>query len=213
MPIECFTMSLGDIVKLQASTAGGIMQDGIVIPDPYEMYLKTLQLGEKPRELIVAKKSHSLRSIITLVDNQEHIEAVVDPGSQIVAMSDAVCNDLGLSYDPTIRLNMQSANGTVDRSLGLARNVPCRVGDVMLYFQIHVIHNPAYNILLGRPFEVLTESVVRNFKNEDQTITIHNPNSNKVSMVPTLPRGKARFRAQQNATKAAAVNFCILSRN
>ena len=49
-----------------------------------------------------------------LIDNQEHIEAVIDPGSQIIAMSDAVSHDLGISYDPTIQLNMQSANGTVD---------------------------------------------------------------------------------------------------
>ena len=60
-----------------------------------------------------------------LINNQEHIEAVIDPGSQIIAMSDAVLHDLGISYNLTIQLNMQSANGTVDRSLGLARNVPC----------------------------------------------------------------------------------------
>ena len=29
-----------------------------------------------------------------LVDNQEYIEAVIDPGSQIIAMSDAVLHDL-----------------------------------------------------------------------------------------------------------------------
>ena len=87
--------------------------------------------------------------------------------------------ELGLIYDPAVILNMQSANGEVDRSLGLARNVPIQIGDITLYVQIHVIRNPAYDILLGRPFDILTESVVRNFANEDQTITIRNPNSGR----------------------------------
>ena len=52
-----------------------------------------------------------------------------------------------------------------------------RIGDIMLYVQIHIIRSPAYDILLGRPFDVLTESVVRNFTNEDQTITIFDPNT------------------------------------
>ena len=116
-------------------------------------------------------------SIFPLVDNQQHIEGILDPGSQIIAMAEEVCLDLGLVYDPTVVLHMQSANGEVNPSLGLARNVPMRIGDITLYVQIHIIRSPAYNILLGRPFDVLTESVVRNFANEDQTITIFDPNT------------------------------------
>jgi len=64
-------------------------------------------------------------------------------------MSEDVCHELALPYDPTIVLHMQSANGTVDPSLGLARNVPFLVGNLTLYMQVHVIRNPAYDILLG----------------------------------------------------------------
>jgi hypothetical protein len=71
--------------------------------------------------------------LMITVDNQEKIEAIIDPGSQIIAMSDAVCHNCGLQYDPTIQLNMQLANGEIDRSLGLSRNVPCRFGDIILY--------------------------------------------------------------------------------
>jgi hypothetical protein len=84
---------------------------------------------------------------------------------------------------------MQSANGTTDLSLGLARNVPFQISTITFYMQVHVIRSPAYDILLGRPFDVLTESVVRNFANEDQTITLHDPNSGQRITVPTLPRG------------------------
>jgi len=72
----------------------------------------------------VAKESSALQSIHPLVDHQQHVEAILDPGSQIIAMAEDICFDLRLAYDPTIVLNMQSANGEVDQSLGLAHNVP-----------------------------------------------------------------------------------------
>ena len=83
------------------------------------------------------------------IDNQIDMECIVDPGSQIIAMSEALCHNLALIYDPTIQLNMQSANGKIDRSLGLVRNVPCQIGTIMLYLQMHMICNPTYDILLG----------------------------------------------------------------
>jgi hypothetical protein len=115
-------------------------------------------------------------------------------------MSEAICHDLALAYDPTIKLNMQSANGTIDQTLGLARNVPFQVSKITFYLQVHIIRAPAYDILLGRPFDILTESVVRNFANEDQTITINDPNSNRRVTVPTFarsPRGRCPHHHQQ----------------
>jgi len=72
----------------------------IIIPDPYKTYLNSLGPGITPDVLTVAKESHALRSLTMLVDNQTHIESIINPGSQIIAMSDAVCHDLGLHYDP-----------------------------------------------------------------------------------------------------------------
>lgn len=108
-------------------------------------------------------------------------------------MAEDVCLDLGLAYDPAVVLHMQSANGEINKSLGLARNVPMKVGEITLYVQIHIIRSPAYDILLGRPFDVLTESIVRNYSNEEQTITICDPNSGRRATVPTSPRGKPRY--------------------
>jgi hypothetical protein len=67
----------------------------------------------------------------------------------IVAMSEDVCMELALIYDPSIVLNMQSVNGEVNQSLGLARNIPMQISNITLYVQIHIIHNLAYDILLG----------------------------------------------------------------
>jgi len=178
-----------------SATRSTLPANAIIVEDPIEQYYRTLGKGEEPDPDIiqVAKESSALRSILPLVDNHLKVEAILDPGCQIVAMSEDVCHELALPYDPTIVLHMQSANGTVDPSLGLARNVPFLVGDLTLYMQVHVIRNPAYDILLGRPFDVLTESVVRNFRNEDQTITIHDPNSDRVVTLPTTSRGPPRI--------------------
>jgi hypothetical protein len=74
-----------------------------------------------------------------VIDNREEVEGIIDPGSQIIAMSEAVCHDIGLAHDPSIKLNMQSANSEVDQSLGLSHNVPCKINSITLYLQIHII--------------------------------------------------------------------------
>lgn len=167
-------------------------ENAIIVSDPYETYISTLTPGTSPKPYIVAKDSMALRSVMMHLPDDQPVESILDPGSQIVAMSEAVCHHLGLAYDPSIQIHMQSANGEIDPSLGLARNVACKVSDITLYLQIHVIRNPAYDILLGRPFDVLTQSVIRNYSNEDQTITIQDPNSGRISTIPTIARNPPR---------------------
>jgi hypothetical protein len=62
-------------------------------------------------------------------------------------MSEEVCLALGIPYNLNICLNMVSANRGVDQSLGLAKNVPFQISNIMLYLQIHILCKPAYNIL------------------------------------------------------------------
>ena len=111
------------------------------------------------------------------MDGKERVEAILDPGCQVVVMSEEVCNVLVLLYNPDIRLNMVSANGGVNQSLGVVQNVTFLVGDITVYLQVHILQSPAYDILLDRPFDILTQSVVQNFRNEHQTITIKDPNT------------------------------------
>jgi hypothetical protein len=170
--------------------SGGVL-DGIMMADPYEVYVNLF--GQETPVIKVAKDAHNLRSMSTIIDHKEEVECILDGGSMIVAMSEACCNGLGLSYDPTIHLRMESANGEIDLSLGLARNVPVTIGPITLYLQLHVIKSPAYDILLGRPFDVLTESTIKNYRNEDVVITIEDPNSDLVVSIPTLRRGPPRF--------------------
>ena len=167
--------------------------DTIVAIDPFEIYLHNLNPDQIPKHFIVAKDSFSLRSIHMRVNFRDNIEAVVDPGSSIVSMSEAVAIHLRISYDPTVFINMESANGSLDKTLGLARNVHCKIGGINLYLQVHVVRDPAYDILLGRPFDVLTRSTIQNFPDGNQTVTIHDPNSGYVATVPTFQRNQPRF--------------------
>src|SRR5580692_765835 len=172
------------------TTNRALSEEALILPDPIEEYYNTLRHGEQPdlNQLIVAVESGAVRTILAFIDNKEQKECILDPGCQVVAMSEATCHQLGLAYNPSIILNMVSANGNINQSLGLARNVPFQVGSITFYLQVHIIESPAYDVLLGRPFDILTESIVRNFNNQDQTITISDPNTGRGVTVPTLNR-------------------------
>jgi hypothetical protein len=47
-------------------------------------------------------KSNVLRAILPVVDSQDKVKAILDPGCQIVAMSEEVYNTLVLLYNLTI---------------------------------------------------------------------------------------------------------------
>jgi hypothetical protein len=97
----------------------------MTVPDVYETYINSLAPGERPILFNIAQESHALWLTMMVIDNREKVEGIIDPGSQIIAMSEAVCHNISLAYDPFIKLNMQLANGEVDQSLGLSCNVPC----------------------------------------------------------------------------------------
>ena len=95
------------------------------------------------------KELMALRTIVPLVNNQLKVESIVDPGCQIIAMLEDCCHALVLPYDPMILVNMQSVNSIVDPLLGLVSNVPFLIGLLTVYMQVHIIHSPAYDILIG----------------------------------------------------------------
>ncbi|THH17326.1 hypothetical protein EUX98_g9152, partial [Antrodiella citrinella] len=160
---------------------------------PYDTYLSGLPPGAVPKPLKTGGESHHLRCIRSKVNNREEVDCILDGGSQIISMSEATCHALSLPYDPATRMSMQSANGTTDTSLGLCRNVPFSIGHIIVYLQVHVIRAAAYDILVGRPFDVLTASLIQNYTNEEQTITITCPNSGIKTTLPTFPRTRPKF--------------------
>lgn len=191
----------------------GLPKGAVIISDPVCQYLSTLAPGEAAKKVVVARESHNLRSLYPLINGTLREESLLDGGSQIVSMSLDAAKTLGLGWDPNIVIHMQSANKQVEPTLGLAKNVPFLFNDITIYLQVHVIRNPAYRVLLGRPFEVVTESTVKNMKDGSQLITLTDPNSGRQTTMASVERGQppkllqkqpARddsFQASMNSTK------------
>ena len=93
--------------------------DVTIIADPYKAFLQAHPTCQDCPDLgiEVAAESNSLRAILLVVDSQVKVKAILDPGCQIVAMSEEVCTVLALPYNPNIWLNMVLANGGVDQLL------------------------------------------------------------------------------------------------
>ena len=96
----------------------------IIIKDPYEVYLCTTLEDHSSDCLTVAKESSALHTILPLINHNQYIKLVLDPGSQVITMLEATCHVLALIYNPCMHLHMQLANREVDETLGLAHNVP-----------------------------------------------------------------------------------------
>ena len=73
-------------------------------------------------------------------------------------------------------------------SPGLARNIPFLIENITFYLQVHIVGSVAFDILLGRPFDILTESIIHNFSDGDQTYTIKDPNTGCIVTIPTIPQ-------------------------
>lgn len=182
--VEHFEVLLQDEGNLKA---GSIVQRDIV-----DMFKQDLP-DDDPRKniTIVARSSEGLRVLYPCIgETQQKAESIGDPGSQIVSMDKMVAVGLGVSWDPTTVIHMESAHGHVQPTEGLARNVPFRFREITVYLQVHIINKAPYQVLLGRPFDALTESLVKNFANGEQEITIVCPNTGKKCTMPTYPRGK-----------------------
>jgi hypothetical protein len=168
----------------------GVPKGALIIGDPVVQYLSTLQPGEKAKKVVVASESQGLRAVYPLINSVGEVESLLDSGSQIVSMAKNVAIDLEISWDPDITVHMQSANRSLEQTLGLAKNVPFLFGHITVYLQVHIMEEPAYKVLLGRPFDTVTESLVKNEKDGGQHLTLTDPNSGERCVMHTHERGR-----------------------
>jgi len=57
---------------------------------------------------------------------------LLDSSLQIVSITKKVAAANKVSCDPSLSIQMQSANGSLSRTCGLARNVPFTLGEVIV---------------------------------------------------------------------------------
>ena len=168
----------------------GLPKGSVVIGDPIEQYLGTLQPGEKPKKVVAAQESLGLRAVYPFINGEGRVESLLDGGSQIVSMAMETAVGLKIAWDPGITVEMESANKALEKTLGMARNVPLAFGHINVYLQVHILKAPAYRVLLGRPFDCVTESLVKNERNGSQLLTLTDPNTGERSVMRTYERGK-----------------------
>jgi hypothetical protein len=177
-------------VQVLTQAWGGMPKGALVVSDPVVQYLEELAEGKVPKKIVVATESSSLRALHPIINGNRTEEALLDGGSQIVSMAKDVAVRLKVPWNPEIVIHMQSANRQLEKMLGLARNVPFLFRDITVYLQVHIINNPAYKVLLGRPFDAVCESEVKNSRDGDQLITITDPNTGQRCTLPTYMRGQ-----------------------
>ncbi|KAG6862907.1 hypothetical protein C0991_009542, partial [Blastosporella zonata] len=96
----------------------------LTINNPHELYHQSLTNDHISEDVQVAKEADVICTIKANLNNFGEVDCIVDLGSQVVAISEAMAVKFGLTWDPRITLKMVSANGQSDNTLGLARNVP-----------------------------------------------------------------------------------------
>ena len=172
---------------------GNLKAGSVIASDPIMQYLNDLAPEEAARKIVVARESYLLKALYPLVNGVSEVESIIDGGSQIISMSSDIAIKVGAQWDPDITINMQSANAQLETTQGLVKNMPFRFGDeITVYFQVHVIKNAAYDVLLGRPFEVLTASIFENSLDGSQMVTLTEPNSGKRCKMSTYDRGRPK---------------------
>ena len=168
----------------------GMKKGDVVIGDPVSQYLATLGPGKKPKLVVVDKESQGLRAVYPLINRVGEVESLLDSGSQIISMVRYAAKNLEVNWDPDITIEMESANRSVEKTLGLAKNVLFTCGGIMVYLQVHIMSSPAYKVLLGQPFDIITESLVKNEKDGRQTLTLTDPNTGERCVMHTHERGR-----------------------
>ncbi|KAH8834632.1 hypothetical protein DL96DRAFT_1457386 [Flagelloscypha sp. PMI_526] len=184
VPAQLSVFTDEDGKEVEPANLGTDLPDNTaVVNDAYLAYYNAT--GGLPKGAITAVVTEVIRAVRPTVAQRRTVEALVDPGCSIVSMSDKLCRELALVYNPEIVLPLQSANRQVNHTLGLAPNVPFTFGDITLYLQVHIVKNPPFEVLLGRPFDWLTRIVACTYQDGSQGLTITDPNSGRKVTIPS----------------------------
>ena len=111
------------------------------VADPVLQFLEKLSLEERSCQIFaieeegneeerVAPDMAHLRVVPAVINGIGEEEMLLDSRSQIVSITKKVAATNKVSWDPSLSIQMQSANGSLSRTCGLARNVPFTLGGV-----------------------------------------------------------------------------------
>jgi hypothetical protein len=95
---------------------------------------------------------------------------------------------LGLPVQSDMALDMESSHGTIERTVGVIRNIPFRFGDITVFLEVHVTKHLPCELLLGRPFFRLTSAKTLNHLDRSQEIVIRDPNTHREVTLATYKK-------------------------
>ncbi|KAG6849430.1 hypothetical protein C0991_011576, partial [Blastosporella zonata] len=79
--------------------------------NPYKMYHQSLTKDSISDDIQVAKEADAIHTIKANLNNFGKVNCIVDSGSQVVAISEAMAVKFGLTWDPQITLKIVNTLG------------------------------------------------------------------------------------------------------
>jgi len=195
---EVIEIENGEVMKVWAVANPVLQFLEKLSPEEHSCQIFAIEEEGNEEERVAPDIAH-LRVVPAVINGIGEEEVLLDSGSQIVSMTKKVATANKVSWDPSLSIQMQSANGLLSRTCGLARNVLFTLGEVTVLLQVHVMDAVPYTVLLGRPFDTITESRIVNDKEGDQTVCITCPNTGTKVAIPTYKRGELLWKMENLA--------------
>ncbi|ESK80870.1 hypothetical protein Moror_9160, partial [Moniliophthora roreri MCA 2997] len=178
-----------EMFKVLTKPVGDIPTGAMVQLDPVDQFnADIVDCPDRVKKvlMIVAATTEGLRVIFPKVNRSSVVvEVVLDGGLQIISMDTQMAKSLDLIWDPNMVIHMQSSNRGLNSTWGLARNVPFKFGEIVLYLQVHIVNSAPYQVLLGRPFDTLANTKVLN-NGKDTELKITCLNTKQRVTIPTF---------------------------
>ena len=138
----------GEVVKVWAVADPVLQFLERLSPEERSCQIFAIEEEGEREERVVPDIAH-LRVVPAVINGIGEEEVLLDSGSQIVSMTKKVAATNKVSWNPSLSIQMQSANGSLFRTCRLARNIPFTLGGVIVLLQVHVMDVAPYTVLLG----------------------------------------------------------------
>ncbi|KAG2046051.1 hypothetical protein BDR06DRAFT_841322, partial [Suillus hirtellus] len=113
------------------------------------------------------------------------LTCVLNQGAKVIVMLQSVQRSLrGVPLCSDYQMTMESVNTSSDQTLGVMENFLINFGTRDMLFQVQIVPVTAFDILLGRPFFMLTSCKTADLPNRDQDIMLTDANNRKIIQIP-----------------------------
>ena len=135
---EAIEIENGEVVEVWAVADPVLQFLEKLSPEEHSCQIFAIEEEGNEEERVAPDMAH-LRVVLAVINGVGKEEVLLDSGSQIVSMTKKVATANKVSWDPSFSIQMQSANGLLSGTCGLARNVPFTLGGVMVLLQVHIM--------------------------------------------------------------------------